>query len=1097
MQHELFKKWQENKESYKVSEIGSGTMWFVKEVLDSYFWLREQAKFSHAKDLFGNDLLDHIYTHEGKKRLWDKARWDFMLKMNWKKIVVEVEAYQSIEKWMKQIDGYMAAESTIYWIVTDGWEWRFFNEWDSTKWFKSLTLEELLSEKGKAFLDNYYNTYDYYLNRLKTLKTTAFDLQPFHIWLITIAEAVVSDFRHMWLFDSNASQEKEKVEIQTAYCLIIQFLLIKIIQNKRDNKVQLINVKKIIQHLEDKNRQGIFEEALTQIEWLGHFYESYHNQQESLIQTIIEKYKTKFWLTQLTLDAVRPFLDLYQFIFSFDFKDVKQDLFGAVYENYLKELYKNDDTKKWQVFTPPEIVEFMLDEIWYTTEYIKERIEHYWLENVKQELDEKWMFNIEWLSLIDPACGSWTFLYKWAWRILWAIYKLRKENKLTDLQAWWLSESLIVNNIVWFDIEAFPLYLAEMNILQTLLFFNIDPQTGKILNMINKPIKIFSTQDSISEFSDLESSMMQDLEQIVLNEWFENSLFTKRDNATIFNLKADIQQFDPDAFIQKIEFQLACKELESPVYVLTDKNLITKKTKTFWDTYGKSLMKNVDSLSNLKKYLKENHELVHEQFKKRWKTQAPRIEAMKKKVAELVGKQTTKRMKFDFVIANPPYVKGEIKYDSKDIFWININDPKYAQIHLSNWDKLKIWNSQFNIYWYFYYLWFYLLKKDALLCYITPRTILQQPSFHKLRQYIKKNLQIESIYDFGLWSLFYERGLSQSIHVATDSTILKISKRKPETDKPIKYMKYLWESGNITLDQFRGNSNSEKLNYQHIFEFKGYLFYEYFKQIQDESWWDFHMSIYPRVEIGWKQNKRNLDWLWYIIFKLLWYVTLKNKLPQEFYDYDNLGALQDRPTCKIMVSKKYKLTRSSTSWRQRRNLFSFTDYKFIHNRNAFTSIWINDRENLPELYYLFGLLNSQSIQEQLDEKFNRICNMTNLQMLEVPRINSKEASQLKNELVQNSEAIITLCKNSEQHVTHRSDITTTKLNIDKGIEEIVWLKPEYAQILWKDFSLPVGIQPTDSLSEKIVDEIWETSLELKKLEDERDEIVKKLYDLDR
>jgi type I restriction-modification system DNA methylase subunit len=206
------------------------------------------------------------------------------------------------------------------------------------------------------------------------------------------------------------------------------------------------------------------------------------------------------------------FLDLYHFIYSFDFSAVKQDLFGAVYENYLKELYKDDDTKKGQVFTPPEIVEFMLDEVGYTVDYVQQTIIAN-LPSLKDHLEDR-SYNIDGLSLIDPACGSGTFLYKSAGRIVNALYNIRKANTISDSEAGKIAELLICNNIVGFDIEPFPLYLAEMNILQSLLFFNVSAD-GSVLNPIDTQIKIFSTDDSIAEFHNLESSMEKDLQDLI------------------------------------------------------------------------------------------------------------------------------------------------------------------------------------------------------------------------------------------------------------------------------------------------------------------------------------------------------------------------------------------------------------------------------------------------------------------------------------------------------------------------------------------------------------------------------------------------------
>jgi 2-polyprenyl-3-methyl-5-hydroxy-6-metoxy-1,4-benzoquinol methylase len=81
----------------------------------------------------------------------------------------------------------------------------------------------------------------------------------------------------------------------------------------------------------------------------------------------------------------------------------------------------------------------MLEEVGYTEEYIRSTIESYGVSTIKNTLVqwapigktdysaeeiEKQYLNIPGLSIIDPACGSGTFLYKAASRIVNAINKI-------------------------------------------------------------------------------------------------------------------------------------------------------------------------------------------------------------------------------------------------------------------------------------------------------------------------------------------------------------------------------------------------------------------------------------------------------------------------------------------------------------------------------------------------------------------------------------------------------------------------------------------------------------------------------------------------
>lgn len=176
--------------------------------------------------------------------------------------------------------------------------------------------------------------------------------------------------------------------------------------------------------------------------------------------------------TKKRIDNVSVWLDILLFIYRYNFTNVQNEIFGYIYENYLKDLYSNEN--KGQFFTNPHIVDFMLDEIGYTKQNIQARFE-----NGKDTI-----------SIIDPACGSGTFLYNACYRIIDAFYH---ENKKSSE----LAEQLIQENVFGLDISEFPLYLAEMSLLMRMLPIIVHENYN---NPIEQKIKVFKTKDSIAEF---------------------------------------------------------------------------------------------------------------------------------------------------------------------------------------------------------------------------------------------------------------------------------------------------------------------------------------------------------------------------------------------------------------------------------------------------------------------------------------------------------------------------------------------------------------------------------------------------------------------
>jgi len=119
------------------------------------------------------------------------------------------------------------------------------------------------------------------------------------------------------------------------------------------------------------------------------------------------------------------------------------------------------------------------------------------------EIKERYNRDKNRISLIDPACGSGTFLYSAVNEII-KSFANHSEEKSKQI------EEIVNNNIFGLDIEEFPLYLAEMSILMRMLTLII---TEKYNNPVLKKIKVFKTKDSIAEFLDTGlKNTMRDIE---------------------------------------------------------------------------------------------------------------------------------------------------------------------------------------------------------------------------------------------------------------------------------------------------------------------------------------------------------------------------------------------------------------------------------------------------------------------------------------------------------------------------------------------------------------------------------------------------------
>jgi hypothetical protein len=1126
---ELLKKFEKNKWDYEKVELWTGTQGFVREIFEKSLGLKSKTTYE--------SFHKNFFIQETQKNTKSEVRADFILNINGIKIVVEVEKRNNIKPWIEQIERYMREEWTPYGILTDSENWYFYSKgfetkkWDFWGWvYKNLS--EILTEHGKTFFQTFFNTKDYYINFFNKIDIESFhftentlqkDIKNFHKELIQIAEKLKSDFEKSWVFWNVTDKEL----IQTTYSFIIQFLLIKIIQDKKKN-LELISKDNFVSLLNNENYNGLANSIFSQIDWLGKFYTSYQNQQKHLIEKISKHYQSWVFWMQLDFDAVQGFLDLYTFVYKFNFKNIKQDIFWAVYENYLKELYKDDNSKKWQVFTPPEIVDFMLDEVWYTHEYIQDTIEKYILEvgytyfreDLVKNIDDV-NFNIPWLSLIDPACWSGTFLYKAAGRILnWInlVYNKNIEFKNDEDKRlpWILSENLIINNIVGFDIEAFPLYLAEMNILQTLLWYNIDEQTGEVLNRINKSIKVFSTDDTISEFANMQDNIEEILEDFD-REWQLFSVNRKRVPKDISELKIDIIDGDLESLFQKYIVNYFAKRLYTK-----DKKIQSK-------------LASFSTQIELEKYIKEKwDEFLYTSYFWQEGSKAEKNTSkmgLKKSSGDmishlqsLVQKHQTKRTKFDFVIANPPYVNSKWWHNwNSQIFGININAKKYKTQKVS-WDFV-------NIYGWFYYLGWYLLKKEWKICFINPRDLIFKTAMSKVFNFLKTELQIKTIIDFQETKVFYDRWINQWIIVWTTSCVLRAEKNGYST-KNINFIRYIWWEDKIVFEDFYDKNKKEfKKCEKNLWieiekiskndDYQGVLLIDY---IKSTFWDDLCISTYPKL---WKNNdpkaieffeEENGDILYQYPYKkryrflnqekvgYAYFQNIKTYLVEEtnstlFYDIQKLWTwipfrewkhfewleISTEKNKQILTPyKKYKLNWENWSYRQAKKYFamSFTN-TVIWDQWSKSAIWISKEENLSELFYLFSILNSQNSQFQIQKRFNGVCNQKNLERMLLPKIDSEIKEKLKAKLIENGEAIISLCKNGENKKLKYRDVVETRISwMD---EEVIWLKQEYK-------NLKIDLKKLD-LNAEIPEEVFKniSKKSLKELEKERDLLVYCLY----
>jgi len=121
----------------------------------------------------------------------------------------------------------------------------------------------------------------------------------------------------------------------------------------------------------------------------------------------------------------------------FNFRGVNRDILGDVYQEYLPPAERK---RLGEFYTPVEVVRYILDAVGYTP---------------KNRIEDK--------LLLDPACGSGTFLVEAAKRLI-KRYEEKLKYPFQPDNARAIIEGMI-NNIHGLDINPFACHIAEMNLL--------------------------------------------------------------------------------------------------------------------------------------------------------------------------------------------------------------------------------------------------------------------------------------------------------------------------------------------------------------------------------------------------------------------------------------------------------------------------------------------------------------------------------------------------------------------------------------------------------------------------------------------------------
>ena len=241
-------------------------------------------------------------------------------------------------------------------------------------------------------------------------------------------------------------QRRNEFALQAAYVVFIRLLLIRVCEDKGVFPHRILSNGGLKHWQEDIKRYLFFVQGNPYSPLLDMAYQNAQN-------VYAHFFTGRELFNWYRLDQQRFILTLYQ-LDRFNFAQVDSDIIGTIYNTYVN---REEKRNKGQYYTPSAIIQYILDNVGYSGNSI--------IGPNKR--------------LIDPACGSGSFLVTAAKRLI-AAYKGNRQQVDDPIAVL----ERVRQNLFGFDLNPFACYLAEMNLLiQVLDLVKQAHQSGTLVKL--------------------------------------------------------------------------------------------------------------------------------------------------------------------------------------------------------------------------------------------------------------------------------------------------------------------------------------------------------------------------------------------------------------------------------------------------------------------------------------------------------------------------------------------------------------------------------------------------------------------------------------
>lgn len=396
-------------------------------------------------------------------------------------------------------------------------------------------------------------------------------------------------------------------------------------------------------------------------------------------------------------------------------------------------------------------------DIWYDFIFSRTDVEKLKIdmELTKRKLWEKIENALDELTIIDPACGSGSFLVGML-VILSDLYKRVYSHLNRDMSDFDMKKGIIGRSLYGVDVMEWAVHIAELRLwLQLIVETELKIDQLRIEPLLpNLSFKIRQGDSLVQEIGGINLSVRTSSSSISPN--------LKRKLTMLKTEKLKYYNNEPGRKF-RTEEQLLKEELNIFREILNDKTInINNKIKRFSrkideqaDLFGKIKSKQVELLE---KELEKQKENLREELEKVQEARTALRDITKKPFvwdidfAEIFSDE---KKGFDIVIGNPPYVRQEKIADpsiSKDK--ITVENKRIYKEKLINSIKSLYGNKaphkidkKSDLYIYFYFNGLSLLNPKGTFCFITSNSWLDVGYGKDLQLFLLENCHIKAIYD--------------------------------------------------------------------------------------------------------------------------------------------------------------------------------------------------------------------------------------------------------------------------------------------------------------------------------------------------------------